>query len=128
MNAVHRVLDPAVGPQVPPGLCALSVMTKAPRAGRVKTRLSPPLTPEEAAALNICFLRDTSAAISAASAEGLARGIAVYTPAGAEQDYADILPQEFELVLQRGDLFGERLLIATEELLQIGFDSVCLID
>ena len=35
-------------------------MTKAPQAGRVKTRLIPPLTPEEAAELNKCFLRDTA--------------------------------------------------------------------
>lgn len=103
-------------------------MTKAPRAGQVKTRLSPPLTPDEAAALNICFLRDTTAAISAAAANGLARGIAVYTPVGAEEAYAEILPKEFELVPQRGDGFGERLALATEDLLSLGFDSVCLID
>ena len=48
------------------GVCALAVMTKAPRAGRVKTRLVPPLTPEEAAELNKCFLRDTAVAISSA--------------------------------------------------------------
>ena len=127
MNAVHRVLEPIAGPQVAPGLCALAVMTKAPRAGKVKTRLSPPLTPEEAAALNICFLRDTAAAISAATANG-ARGIGVYTPVGAEDAYADILPQRFELVPQRGDLFGERLTLAAEDLLQLGFAGVCLID
>jgi hypothetical protein len=128
MNAVHRVLDPSAGPQVPAGLCALSVMTKAPVAGRVKTRLSPPLTPEEAAALNICFLRDTSAAISTATADGNARGIGVYTPVGAENAYADILPPHFELIPQRGDLFGERLTLAAEDLLRVGFSAVCLID
>ena len=48
-------------------------MTKAPRAGQVKTRLVPPLTPEEAAQLNICFLRDTAAAITKACAPN-ARG------------------------------------------------------
>jgi uncharacterized protein len=128
MNAVHRVLDPALGTQVPPGLCALSVMTKAPRAGKVKTRLTPPLTADEAAALNICFLRDTTSAISATASEGHARGIGVYTPVGEEGAYADILPAHFELVAQRGDAFGERLTCATEDLLRIGFASVCLID
>ena len=128
MNAVHRVLDPAAGKQVPPGLCALGVMTKAPRAGKVKTRLTPPLTPEEAAALNVCFLRDTSAAISAASGEGRARGVGVYTPVGMEHAWSDILPSEFELIAQRGDAFGERLTLATEDLLRVGFDSACLID
>ena len=128
MNAVHRVLDPAAGVQVPSGLCALAVMTKAPRAGYVKTRLSPPLTPEEAAAINTCFLRDTTAAISLAVGEGVARGIGAYTPVGAETAYIDILPAHFELIAQRGDAFGERLVCAAEDLLQVGFKSVCLID
>jgi hypothetical protein len=103
-------------------------MTKAPRAGKVKTRLSPPLTPEEAAALNVCFLRDTSAAIAVASREGIAQGVGVYTPAGMEYAWADILPSDFFLVLQRGDAFGERLTLATEDLLDLGFESACLID
>jgi rSAM/selenodomain-associated transferase 1 len=128
MNAVHRVLDPGKPSQIPRGLCALAVMTKAPRAGQVKTRLTPPLTPEEAAWLNICFLRDTTSAIAGLTSEGKSRGIAVYTPLGAENAYAGILPDEFELVPQRGDAFGERLAFATEDLLALGFDSVCLID
>ena len=61
-----RVLDPNLPDRGARGLCALAVMTKAPQAGRVKTRLVPPLTPEEAAELNKCFLRDTAAAISSA--------------------------------------------------------------
>jgi rSAM/selenodomain-associated transferase 1 len=102
-------------------------MTKAPRAGHVKTRLVPPLSAEEAAQLNICFLRDTAAAI--AKARGTtARGIGVYTPIGAEAAYIDILPREFELVPQRGDGFGERLAFAAEDLFRCGFASVCLID
>ncbi|MBA2270587.1 MAG: TIGR04282 family arsenosugar biosynthesis glycosyltransferase [Chthoniobacterales bacterium] len=128
MNAVHRLLDPADGVQVPQNLCALAVMTKAPRAGQVKTRLTPPLTPEEAAALNTCFLRDTTAAISVAAGEGIARGVGVYTPVGAESAYIDILPAHFELVPQRGDAFGERLTCAAEDLLRVGYKSVCLID
>ena len=128
MKVVHRVLDPSDSSHALQRACALAVMTKAPRAGKVKTRLTPPLTPEEAAALNICFLRDTTAAISEAAANGLARGIAVYTPVGAEEAYAEILPEEFELVPQRGDAFGERLAFATEDLLSLGFKSACLID
>ena len=61
-----RVLDPNLPSRMAGGLCALAVMTKAPQAGRVKTRLVPPLTPEEAAELNKCFLRDTAASISTA--------------------------------------------------------------
>ena len=128
MNAIHRILDPRQGKQVAPGLCALAVMTKAPKAGRVKTRLTPPLMPEEAAALNVCFLRDTAQAISRTAGENRAHGIGVYTPIGAEAAYADILPKDFALVPQRGEAFGERLFAATEDLLQLGFESLCLID
>ena len=128
MSAIHRILDPVKGEQVPPGLCALAVMTKAPQAGRVKTRLTPPLMPEEAAALNVCFLRDTAAAISRSAVANRAHGIGVYTPIGAEAAYAEILPKDFALVVQRGEAFGERLFAATEDLLQLGFDSLCLID
>jgi hypothetical protein len=128
MKAIHRVLEPHRGDRVNAGLCALAVMTKAPQAGRVKTRLSPPLSPQEAAALNICFLQDTTAAISRAAQRTSALGVAVYTPVGAEAAYVDILPADFVLVPQRGELFGERLAAATEDLLALGFDAVCLID
>jgi hypothetical protein len=128
MNARHRVLDPLKGGKVPRGLTALAVMTKAPQAGRVKTRLTPPLSPQEAAALNTCFLRDTAAAIVRVAVVGNASGVAVYTPAGSEAAYSEILPQEFILVPQREGKFGERLLAATDDLLQLGFDGVCLID
>jgi rSAM/selenodomain-associated transferase 1 len=137
-----RVLDPNLPDQGARSLCALAVMTKAPQPGRVKTRLVPPLTPEEAAELNKCFLRDTAAAISTAcsrspvgdanashsEADTAACGIAVYTPVGAESTYNDILPADFSLLPQRGDKFGERLYFAVEDLFKCGFASVCLID
>jgi len=128
MQSAYRILDPNQPEKVGKGLCALAVMTKAPRAGQVKTRLTPPLTPEEAAALNICFLRDTTTSISSAAMNGAARGIAVYTPVGDESAYAGILPAEFQLVPQRGEAFGERLVFALEDLFRLGFESVCLID
>ncbi|HEV2805887.1 MAG TPA: TIGR04282 family arsenosugar biosynthesis glycosyltransferase [Chthoniobacterales bacterium] len=128
MNALHRVLDPQRDDRIASGLTALAVMTKAPQAGRVKTRLTPPLSPEEAASLNTCFLRDTAAAILQTASAGKAMGVGVFTPVGSEAAYAGILPPEFILVPQRGDAFGERLLAATEDLLQLGFDSLCLID
>jgi rSAM/selenodomain-associated transferase 1 len=134
MDVVHRILDPACGRH--PALaerysCALAIMTKAPRAGQVKTRLVPPLTPEQAAELNKCFLRDTAAAISACCHQRPlddARGVAVYTPVGAEAIYDDILPPDFFLIPQRGKSFGDRLYFAIEDLFACGFESVCLID
>lgn len=126
--AAHPVLDPKRPLKLRSGCCALAVMTKVPRAGKVKTRLAPPLTPEEAAALNICFLRDAMSAISGAAKLGNAAGIAVYTPVGEEEAYRGILPDEISLIPQRGDGFGDRLSFATEDLLGIGFESVCLIN
>jgi rSAM/selenodomain-associated transferase 1 len=145
-----RVLDPNLPDRGASGLCALAVMTKAPQPGRVKTRLVPPLTPEEAAELNKCFLRDTATAISSvcsgrpvgdaskmqfehasashSEASTAACGIAVYTPVGAESAYNDILPPAFALLPQRGDKFGERLYSAVEDLFRCGFELVCLID
>ena len=127
MQVAHRILDPAKYDPKLKTLCALAVMTKAPRCGQVKTRLVPPLTHEEAAQLNACFLRDTFAAIQEACAER-AIGVGVYTPVGSEADYGDILPQQFQLSPQRGNSFGERLCSAVEDLLHCGYSAVCLID
>ena len=126
MTGAHRILRPDDPDSTAAGLCALAIMTKAPRAGTVKTRLSPPLTAQEAAALNVCFLRDTAAAI--AQIRQGARGIGCYTPVGAEDDYRQIFPSAFQLIAQRGADFGDRLTFAVEDLLQVGFGSVCLID
>lgn len=106
-------------------MCALAVMSKAPRPGKVKTRLAPPLTLEQSAALNICFLRDTTANIAAVRGGA---GVVCYTPVGDEVAFDGLLPAEFVLIPQRGDGFGERLLLASQDLLACGFGSVCLID
>jgi uncharacterized protein len=138
MKRTYPVLDPSAAPAAPAprGGCALGVMIKAPRAGASKTRLVPPLTHEEAAALSVCFLRDTAANIDAAcEAAGATRdagaasaGVAVYTPVGAEAAFDGLLPAGFSLLAQRGEGFGERLFNAADDLLRLGFDSLCLID
>lgn len=127
MISKEQILDPARS-RVQSGLCALGIMTKAPEPGRVKTRLSPPLTPEEAAELNRKFLQDTGQAIDEAGKTMSGRGVAVYTPAGKESLYDGIFPERFCFVPQRGTDFGERLQFAGEDLLKIGFDSFCLIN
>jgi hypothetical protein len=103
-------------------------MAKAPLAGEVKTRLVPPLTPVEAAALNICFLRDMATNIAAVAAERRAEGLVVYTPVGAEAAFDGILPERFKLLAQRGESLGDRLCNATDDLLKDGHGSVCLIN
>lgn len=127
----YPVLDPFSDAKTDrPGACALAMMIKAPRPGLSKTRLSPPLTPEEAAGISKCFLQDTTANIGAvASRDALpAAGVAVYTPVGMESAFDGLLPDGFSLVAQRGELFGDRLIFAAEDLFSLGYGSVCLID
>ena len=127
-NSSYRILERGVRRAEFEGICALAVMAKAPRAGKVKTRLQPPLSPEEAAALTVCFLRDTAENISAVASDGRAKELICYTPVGDEAAFDGLLPERFELIAQRGDGFGERLLCAAEDILSCGFGAVCLID
>ncbi len=117
------------------GVCALTVMAKAPRAGKVKTRLAPALGFEGSAAINVCFLRDTTRNIAEISKElrdaeigAKAVGLICYTPVGDEVAFDGLLPEGFALIAQRGDAFGERLLAAAEDILSCGYGAVCLID
>lgn len=128
MKTAYPMLDPQAPSSVTQGTCALAVMIKAPRAGASKTRLVPPLTPTEAAALSVCFLRDTTASIADVTRDVRAAGVAVYTPVGAEAAFAGLLPAAFSLLAQRGEAFGDRLLYAAEDLLAVGYESLCLID
>jgi uncharacterized protein len=124
----YPVLNPANSLAARAGQCALAVMAKAPRPGKVKTRLAPPLTLDQAAAINICFLRDTTENIAAVTASGRAAGIISYTPIGDDALFENLLPTDFALIPQRGDGFGERLLATAEDLFACGYGSVCLID
>jgi uncharacterized protein len=80
---------------------ALVVIAKAPAPGRSKTRLCPPCTPEQAAALAEAALRDTIAAIAATPARR--RIVAL------DGDPDGWLGPGFELHPQRGDGLAERL-------------------
>jgi uncharacterized protein len=80
---------------------ALVVIAKAPAPGRSKTRLCPPCTPEQAAALAAAALRDTLDTVAATPARR--RVLAL----DGEPD--GWLPPGFELHPQRGDGLGERL-------------------
>jgi rSAM/selenodomain-associated transferase 1 len=103
-------------------------MAKAPRPGRVKTRLSPPLTPDQASTLNVCFIRDTAENIRQVTEAGNCAGVVAYTPVGDEAAFDGLLPPHFQLLAQRGEGFGERLLYACEDLFACGFGAVCLLD
>jgi rSAM/selenodomain-associated transferase 1 len=109
--------------------CALGIMIKAPRTGFSKTRLSPPLTPSEAAEISRCFFRDTATAIATLSqTNSFISGVAVYTPVGSENEINEVLPPEFKMIAQRTVGFGERLFGAVKDLFSVGYGAVCLID
>ena len=127
MSHPYRVLDPRSPNPAFAGKCAFTVMAKAPLPGKVKTRLTPPLTPHQAADLNACFLRDTVTNLAEA-AGNTAEVVISYTPTGAEAAFLGILPDGTLLVPQRGDGFGERLLYTAQDMFACGFSAVCLID
>src|ERR1700735_5444554 len=124
----YKTLQPGESPHVGPGRCALAVMAQAPRPGKVKTRLSPPLTPEQSSALNICFIQDTTENIHEVTQAAASAGLIAYTPVGDEAAFDGLLPSGFRLVAQRGEGFGERLFHVSEDLFSCGFGAVCLID
>jgi uncharacterized protein len=124
----YKVLQPGATAGVGADCCALAVMAKAPRPGKVKTRLSPPLSPDQASALNICFIRDSTENIQQVTEASNSAGVVAYTPVGDEAAFDDLLPPVFQLLAQRGDGFGERLLYVCEDLFACGFSAVCLID
>ena len=101
-------------------------MAKVPFAGEVKTRLTPPLNPEEAAILSTCFLGDMTTNLADLNANGT-EVLVLYTPADAESLLRDLLPG-FRLFAQHGETLGERLINAAAELLSSGFESICLIN
>jgi uncharacterized protein len=123
-----EILTPGSGNSAFSGRCAIAVVTKTPRRGFSKTRLSPPLQSEEATEISRCFLRDTSAAIEALMCEDqFVAGVAAYTPVGSEPELEELVPASFKMLAQRHGDLGSRLSGVTEDLFSLGFSAVCLI-
>lgn len=83
----------------------LIVVAKHPSPGQTKTRLCPPLTPEEAARLYECFLLDTIDLMR--SVQDVRLSVA-YLPARQESYFEKLVP-DFDRVLQVGNSLGIRL-------------------
>ena len=117
-------------------ICAIAVMAKAPRPGKVKTRLSPPLSPEEAMAMSAAFLRDVTENIQAAARETAIAGYVAFAPAGLGPLFDGMLAEGTGLVLADGvrdmppgvEGFGRSLLHATQALFAQGYGSVCVLN
>lgn len=106
---------------------AIAIICKTPEAGKSKTRLSPPLAPEQCAELSACFIRDLAANLAALADDGRAEAYALYTPAGSEAKLERLLPEPFGLVLQSDGDLGARLLNGTRDLLARGHAGVIIV-
>ena len=107
---------------------AVAIMCKTPIAGASKTRLSPPLRPEECAELSGCFISDLANTIQSLADDGDVTAYAVYTPAGSEKSLRQLIPANFGLVLQPSGDFGVRLLQGTRDLLNAGHVGAILVN
>jgi rSAM/selenodomain-associated transferase 1 len=103
---------------------AVVIMAKAPRAGEVKTRLCPPLSPEEAAGLYSCFLRDKVAQVRTLAG---ATGAIAFTPDDSRGLFEEIAPG-LRLLPQRGADLGSRLLNSLGMLLREGHVGAIAVD
>jgi rSAM/selenodomain-associated transferase 1 len=106
---------------------AVAIVCKTPAPGQSKTRLSPPLLPEECAAISACFIRDLSQTIQSLAGDGGVQGCAVYTPSGSEAALRRLLPDAFALILQGEGGLGGRLLKATADLIAAGHAGAILV-
>ena len=84
---------------------ALIVVAKRPEPGQTKTRLCPPLQPEQAADLYECFLRDTLDIVR--KVPDITR-VLNYLPVDETEYFAGMAP-DFEQLPQMGASLGERL-------------------
>ncbi len=104
---------------------AIVIMAKAPFPNKVKTRLMPPLEPEEASDLYHNFLLDKIEQVRSISD---VHPFIAYTPGTAEAFFRSILPPGFELISQSGAGLGERLADISKYLFRQGFRKVVLLD
>lgn len=105
------------------GRRVLAVMAKAPIPGEVKTRLCPPLAPEQAAELYRAFLVDTIA--KARTLAGVEYAL-VYAPAESKEFFVRTAPDAASYVLQQGTDVGERMCQCLQYLCEPGRNVVII--
>jgi uncharacterized protein len=112
--------------------CGIAVMAKASAPGRAKTRLVPPLTLAQAAALNTTFLQDVIdnillAGRRAAPGAGIV-GYAAYGPPGSEDFFRENFPAAIELIPAWLPNFGDCLFHAIREILARGHQAAVVLN
>jgi uncharacterized protein len=111
-----------------PRSCGIAIMAKASAPGRTKTRLVPPLSPEQAAAVNTVFLQDMAANLIAAGNHAAIVGYAAFAPAGSENFFRRILPSSIGLIDASLSNLGECLRHTIEELFARGHDAAVVLN
>jgi uncharacterized protein len=111
-----------------PAACAIAVMGKASISGKVKTRLVPPLTADEAVQFNTAFLQDIVDNIDAAGRHVDVSSCIAYGPAGSEDFFRALLPSRVSLLECALPDFGDCLHFTIETLLARGHASACVIN
>lgn len=102
------------------------VFAKAPRPGLVKTRMSPPLTAEEAADLYQHMLDDVLLATARFALELDLQAVVAVHPASACGEIARRAPSGFRVVSQHGRDLSERMTWAAAEAAAAGADRILL--
>ncbi len=100
------------------------VFAKNPVPNQVKTRLVPPLSPEQAARVYTAFLTDGCDTL--AKLPEVDRIIA-YTPAGAQSDLQVLIGDDAIYIPQMGADLGERLASATQWAIEQGYTKILLV-
>ena len=112
--------------------CGVAFMAKASAPGRAKTRLVPPLSFDEAAALNTAFLRDVADNVLLAARQSAAHaGIAAYAaygPTGSEAFFRDILPAAVGLIEAWLPNFGDCLFHTISHILGRGHGAAVVLN
>src|SRR6266851_2645787 len=108
--------------------CGMAVMAKASVPGRTKTRLVPPLTPDEAAQLNTVFLRDVADNVLAASAQTSIAGYMAFAPPQSKPFFEANLPREIGLIEACHPTLGDCLVATVARLLELGHRCAVLLN
>jgi uncharacterized protein len=100
--------------------CGIAVMAKASAPGHTKTRLVPPLTFEEAAALNTAFLQDIADNLVLAGSCASIAGYVAHAPSGSQDFFRRILPSAIGLIDASLPNLGECLVHTFEQIFARG--------
>jgi rSAM/selenodomain-associated transferase 1 len=103
---------------------ALIVVAKQPMPGKTKTRLSPPLQPEQASDLYECLLKDTLDLIRTVKQ---VQPVIAFLPTRAKGYFQQLAP-DFDLIPQEGTDLGARLDNAISTYLSRGYERVVIMN